>query len=97
MTRRNTSVAVPFEDLRDDPDYNEGVRKRARLGILPPQLEKNLWDRWWGKPPDEVNVNIVASFASKSTDELLSIADNLRNELRQLQENTIDAEFSRVG
>lgn len=88
MARKNGAVPKFAEDIVDDPEYLQGLKKRANLGILSPALEIKLLEYRWGKPAEEINVNLVSSYSDKSTEELLAIAAALQDELRQLREES---------
>ena len=86
MARRTGTVPPLFKEIIESEAYQETLKRRAEAGILPPNQEIKMWEYYFGKPAEEIDLYLHQDFQSKSTDELLQVADRLQQELIQLRE-----------
>ncbi len=82
------------------PLYRADLKRRAEEGSLAPGLELRLWDYLYGKPAENIQIDVKHqhSLEGKSLGELSARAQELSRQLdglaqqKQLTEGTIDAE-----
>ncbi len=60
--------------ILDDPEYLVNLKRRAKAGVLAPAVEIMLWHYYYGKPQENVNVNVKTDGEdlSKLTDKQLA-------------------------
>jgi hypothetical protein len=69
----------------EDPEYRRQLLRRARFGVLPPQIETMLWYYLFGKPQENIQVNVT------SNDDLENLTDEeLVERAAELAELTLE-------
>ena len=67
--------------ILDSPEYRASFLRRMIAGTLPPQLEVMLWHYRYGKPTEQLQVN-VGDLGELTNDDLESRARYLLEQLR---------------
>jgi hypothetical protein len=71
------------EEIIGDKRYRDNLKVRAIAGILPPAVEKMLWEYRFGKPVDKLDVNL-SSNELRQMDESQLVAE-FENEIAELK------------
>lgn len=86
MARRTGGPPPVFREIIEDGDYQTNLKKRAIAGILAPAVETKMWDHYFGKPAETVDLNIHEDLSAKSPQELMVLLESLKSELGELQQ-----------
>ena len=101
VTNMTRGEAASFcRNILTSQTYRDGLEKRLLRGDLPPALECLLWHYAFGKPVENVNVNVNVrdELSSLPADELLARADEVRRQLQESADNeaALEAEYSQL-
>lgn len=79
--------------------YRNQLKEKAEKGNLHPSIEAMLWHYAFGKPAEEVNVNVSEDLSQLSTEQLgerVQVAMQALREKKQLEE-AIEIEAAKVA
>lgn len=85
----------------ESKDYRDDLAARAKSGKLAPAIESMLWHYAYGKPIEQVQVQVmqgVQDFGSMSVEELQQALSDMRTQLEEAQalEDALPAQY-KVG
>lgn len=95
LTRQE--VAKRARSVLESDDYQRSFQERVANGTLAPGVEQMIWHYAYGKPPEEVNVNVSQQedLSNLSTEQLLARMSDLARQLDEVKqlEEAIPAEY----
>lgn len=82
--------------LLDSLEYQKSIKDRIKTGTLPAAVEIMLWHYAYGKPMEQIELNVQGSvdLSGLSSDELLLRAEALRRkiaDIRTLEEDALSS------
>lgn len=87
-------------DICSSAEYQTKFRERAVKGELPAAIESLMWYYAYGKPPEQVDLNVSADMSSMTTEQLQLVMREALTSLdaaRRAEADLADAELNVQG